>query len=376
MKRALLIAGFFGLVLAVSADSVQASIDWSVAYMIDESQSVFGSPQTTAPRDNRGLALSPDGLYLYAGYNNGPELRKIDLSLAGAAMDYTAATVAKTTASRGKAIAVDDAGRVYSADGSIKIFDANLASVQYTLSLSNVEGVATVREGGQLVLYCSNRSTGNLTRYLLTETGGNVTAAAVDAAWGVGGSVFLGANIRGVEVDATTGRVWVAGYASDTVYVVEEDGSGYQIIAGIDSPMDIAFDGASALVTQYTERTISVIDATLLSLTSEITVPWVALELDPDGQSGGGALSGIAVLAEGLFYVANESGQTADDKSTYGLTDSQSGELNGKFYTDLYADDNDPILFAAVVPEPAAIVVWSLLAVFAFCAVRSRKTSR
>ena len=35
---------------------------------------------TTATRDNRGIALSRDGLYLYLGYNNGPDFRRIQLS--------------------------------------------------------------------------------------------------------------------------------------------------------------------------------------------------------------------------------------------------------------------------------------------------------
>jgi len=40
------------------------TFDWSVQYMIDESQSDFGASQATYPRDNRGLAISPDGQYL------------------------------------------------------------------------------------------------------------------------------------------------------------------------------------------------------------------------------------------------------------------------------------------------------------------------
>ena len=73
-----------------------------------------GTESVQLPRDNRGLAISPDGKFLYLGYNNAlREVRKIDLSKA----DYTDATVARTTVSRGKAIAVDDQGRVYLADG-------------------------------------------------------------------------------------------------------------------------------------------------------------------------------------------------------------------------------------------------------------------
>jgi hypothetical protein len=92
---------------------------------------------------------------------------------------------------------------------------------------------------------------------------------------------------------------------------------------------------------------------TMLSAGDDITVPWTSLELDPDGQSAGGALSGIAIFGDG-FFVANETGQTADEKSTYGRTDGNSGYIGDKFYTDLYKDDNDPILFA--IPAPATII--------------------
>src|SRR6266853_5156778 len=43
---------------------------WSVQYLIDNSRTVFGRPQKVSPRHNRGLAISPDGKYLYAGYHH------------------------------------------------------------------------------------------------------------------------------------------------------------------------------------------------------------------------------------------------------------------------------------------------------------------
>jgi sugar lactone lactonase YvrE len=371
------VVGVMAVVLAVGAGRAEAStinldnLNWSVQYMIDQSQTVLGVNQFSMPRDNRGLAISPDGQYLYAGYNNPSsayEVRKIDLSAA----DYTAATVAHlVAASRGKAIAVDDGGRVFLGDAtSIKIYDANLTTLQHTITISGgaLEGVATVREGSQLVLYNSDRTTGYLSRWLLTEAAGAVTGAALDSSWGSSGQVSLAANIRGVEVDSA-GRIWVAGYGTSKVYVVSADGLSYQSIDSVVKPMDIGLDGSRALVTQYTERKIGVFDTSTLSLLTSVTVPWAALELDSDGQSGGGALSGIVVLPGVGFYVTNEAGQTADEKSTYGRVDDFSGWLDGKYYTALTHDDNDPILYAT--PEPATL---SLLAVGGVLALLRRRS--
>ena len=49
------------------------------------------------------------------------------------------------------------------------------------------------------------------------------------------------------------------------------------------------------------------------------------------------------------FFVANEHGQTANQKSTYGRTDQNSEVIEGKLYTDAFQDDNDPILRAVPV---------------------------
>ncbi len=323
------------------------NLSWQTQIIIDESKAPFGTYQTVKPRDNRGLAISPDGRYLYAGYNNGPEVRRIDLTKSGNVDPFDS----QLTGLRGKAIAVDDAGRVYLAEGSathsIEIYSSdlstNLGSIN-TGSSSKPEGMALQREGSQLVLYASDRDSGNLTKYILSESGSNITSAIADSSFGTSGSVSLASDIRGVEIDQS-GRIWVAGKGSDMIYRVSADGSSFNSVA-VDNPIDIGFDGNTALITRYTDRLITRLDIdTLASAGTDITAPWASLGLDPDGQSAYGAFSGIVVTDSG-FYVTNEGGQTTTFLETEGpLTDSQ-------------VDDNDPILFAT--PEPATMALLGL----------------
>ena len=328
------------------------NLQWGIPYMIDESQTVLGQPQGTSPRDNRGLAISPDGRYLYAGYNNGPEVRKLDLTQIG----YTAMTIARTTVSRGKAIAVDDEGRVYLAEGgAIKIMDANLAGVHYTITGAGVvtkcEGVAVTRESGKLVLYDTERGVPNtLTRWELTESGGQVTNAVRAGLDGDGVITITGASdMRGCAVD-WLGRIWIADPLATTgtgkVFRVNNDGTGL-VSVDVGNPYAISFNGKEVVVTGGYQRLVTVLNSDLSGSPWTFTVPWTDLELDPDGQGNVGMLSGIAFAPNGGgFYLTNEGGQTANEKSTYGTVDGNSGWQAGKFYTDLYNDDNDPILYA------------------------------
>ncbi|HEY4759770.1 MAG TPA: hypothetical protein VIH42_04245 [Thermoguttaceae bacterium] len=366
MKSYLLtVAAILGLT-CILHDTARAEIDygnlsWSVQYMIDQSQTVLGVNQFDTPRNNRGLALSPDNQYLYAGYNNtdsGYCVRKIDLSQP----DYTDATLVNLVGvSRGKAIGVDDVGRVYLGDSTaIKIYDANLSSLQYTLSITGgaLEGIDLVRDGGQLVLYNSDRNSGNLSKWLLTESGGSITGAALDTSFGSSGAVSLAGNIRGVEVDPT-GRIWVAGRGTNSVYVVAGDGSSYSTISGVNTPLDIGFDGNTALVTtEYNLNIKRYSISDLSSAGSDLVPPLSALELTATPLTGGpGAIDYIAV-APGLgFYLSGDGINTAGEKSTYGRIDGESGWSGGKFYTDLTHDDNDAILF--VTPEPCILILFA-----------------
>ena len=348
-----------GVTMSVGAKASSNSIDldnlnWSVQYLIDQSQTVLGNSQFTAPRDNRGLAISPDGRYLYAGYNNGPEVRKIDLTQA----DYTDATVARTTVSRGKSIAVDDQGRVYLAEGgSIKILDADLNAVQYTISVTKCEGVTVNREEGTLALYATERGGPNtLTRWELTEDNGIITGATQSGLDGDGVVTITGASdMRGLAVDSS-GRIWIADPSGTTgngkVFRLNSDGTSLVSNAAVPNPYAIAFSGDQALVTGGYQGVISVLDTDSLAVVNTLTPPWSDLELAPEpGYAAGRSLSGIVVVSNG-FYVTNEGGQTADEKSTYGRTDAESGNLGDQFYTDLTHDDNEPILFAGSPPPP------------------------
>jgi hypothetical protein len=159
------IAVLFATLLATKSAAWAAAplaYKWSVEYLIDNSQLVFGRSQEVYPRANRGLAISSDGNYLYAAYNQsfnsgGPlrprdsrmtdtgEVRKIDLRVA----DYEDATRIVLPYHRAKAIAVDDQNRVYLAEANkIEVYDADLKNVLITLPADTCDGVAVTREAG------------------------------------------------------------------------------------------------------------------------------------------------------------------------------------------------------------------------------------
>jgi sugar lactone lactonase YvrE len=335
----------------------------TVQYMIDQSQTVLGRIQFDQPRNNRGLAISPDGRYLYAGYNNpsnGYEVRKIDLL----EPDYNDATKANlVSVSRGKAIDVDDQGRVYMADGnSIKIYDADLSAPQHAIVVSKGEGLATSREGGVLYLYASDRDTGQLTKYELAESGGAITGSALATSWGNGGMVDVNTasgDLRGVGVDRS-GRIWIA---DDTngVYVVEADGSASQQISSISNAMDVGFDDDIAYVTRSEDMLISRFNVDdFTSAGADYLVDVASLNLTASPLTGGaGGIEGIVVVPGKGIYLAGDGVNTANARSTYGRIDDQSGYIGDQFYTDKTHDDNDPILFLAV-PEPASFVLLGL----------------
>jgi hypothetical protein len=112
--------------------------------------------------------------------------------------------------------------------------------------------------------------------------------------------------------------------------------------------MDVAIDGKRVLVTRWQERAITVLDDEL-NVLGNLNVPWEELELSPFGNNKQGALSGIVMVPGKGFFVSNEAGQTANQKSTYGRIDTHSDLIDGKLFRDVFQDDNEPILRATEV---------------------------
>jgi hypothetical protein len=321
---------------------------WSVQYLIDNSRTIFGRPQKVSPRHNRGLAISPDYKYLYAGYhhsfNNSGEVRRIRVDVA----DYDRATEALLPGVLAKAISTDDKGRVYICDSAcIWVYDALLERRFVRIPTTVCEGVATAREGGQLVLYGTDREDGTLSRWVLQESGDDVTAAVLSGFDGSGVLKVPGAfDLRGMTIDSK-GNFWLADLKGNKVWRLSPDGKDVKSVA-VSVPMDIAIDGNRVFVTRSTERAITVMDDEM-NIIGSLNVPWEELELSPYGNNRNGALSGIVTVPGKGFFVANEAGQTANQRSTYGRIDDHSDFVNGKLYRDVFEDDNEPILRATEV---------------------------
>lgn len=349
--RCRLAAIFISLAGAFTGSGADA-YKWSVQYLIDNSRVVFGRPQKVSPRHNRGLAVSPDGKYLYAGYhhsfNNSGEVRRIAVDTA----DFDRATLAILPGVLGKAIATDDKGHVFIANGSeIVVCDATLQQRETVIPAGVCEGLATAREGKELVLYGSDREASTIRRWVLTESANGITGAAPSGFGGKGEFNVPGAvDLRGLEIDGK-GRIWVADLKGNKLFRMDRDGKNLKSVQ-INSPIDIAFEGNRCFVTRYSERSITVLDDEM-NVLGVLSVPWEELELSPMGNNRYGALSGIAALPGKGFFVSNEAGQTANQKSTYGRADDHSDFVDGKLYRDSFQDDNDPVLRAtAVVAAP------------------------
>ena len=341
---------FTGLLPAAHAAD---AYKWSVQYLVDNSRSVLGKSQKVSPRHTRSLGISPDGKYLYVGYihsfSGGGEVRKIDLTVA----DYERATVAVLPGPLAKAIAVDDKGRVYVADANeVVVYDADLEQRQFRVPSGTCEGIALQREGQALVLYGSDREDSVINRWVLKEKDGVVCGAALGGFDNTGAFKVPGAaDLRGLRFDPK-GNLWVADLRGNKVFRMRPDGTELTSIE-VRSPIDLAFDGTRALITRWQDRGITVIETSDLSTVGNLNVPWEELELSVVGNNRNGALTGIVTVPGKGFYVANEGGQTANQKSTYGKVDEHSDFVGGKMYRDSFADDNEPILHAAeVTAEP------------------------
>jgi hypothetical protein len=311
------------------------NLSWQVDILIEQSLVIFGAPQTSEPRNVRGLAASPDGAYLYAGYTNtssgSAEVRRILLAETGNERPF----VSHVVGAGAKAIAVDDVGRVYiTGQTRISVYSPALDQLLYTIEgLQVCEGLAATREpGGALVLYTAERRLGVLERWVLTESGAGLSGA-VRAGWGGAGRMVLDAtaDLRNVRVDPQ-GRIWVTGHNGDVVFRVSPSGQQVDRVT-VDAPFDVGFDSTVVIVTHGTNRQVDRLDLeTMLPLAPIVSPPWGALQLVPDGELGNGALAGLVVVPGVGFYVANESGATPPFPSPLDPT--------------MMIDNNDPLLWA------------------------------
>ncbi len=345
LSRLFVVSLLFAGAFTVSAGD---AYKWSVQYLIDNSRAVFGRPQKVSPRHNRGLAISPDGKYLYAGYhhsfNNSGEVRRIRID----ATDYERATEALLPGVRAKALATDDKGRVYIADdAAIVVYDALLEQRYLRIPFGVCDGVATAREGADLVLYATDREAGTITRFVMQESAATVTAATPSGFDGSGSLKVAGAfDLRGLKVDSK-GNLWVADSRGGKVFRIGSGGKDVKSVA-VSGAIDLAIGGDRIFVTRGTERVITVLDEEV-SVLGTLNVPWEELELSPYGNNRNGALGGIVAIPGKGFFVTNEAGQTANQRSTYGRIDEHSDMVNGKMYRDVFGDDNEPILHATEV---------------------------
>lgn len=332
---------------------------WSVQYIIDNSQPVQGLSQKKFPRHNRGLALSPDGRYLYAGYihswNGEGEVRKIAVDRQDwvERQDFEAETYNVLPGPNGKAVATDDKGRVYMSDRrGVLIYDADLRQEIDHVLAGTCNGIALTREGGKLVMFTSERERGDVMRWAITEEGDQITHITPAGFDGTGVFHVVGArSLRGLKVDAA-GNIWVCDNDGGKIFRIRKDGKDVRS-AEVKTPMDVAFDGDRVFVTGGSERKITVMDKEMVII-GNLSVPWQELELSFYGNNKTGSLCGIVTVPGKGFYVANEGGQTADQKSIYGKADDLAELVEGKVFRDNANDDNDPILKATAVVTTAA----------------------
>lgn len=352
-----LISTSLAIALSITASGFSAeAYKWSVQYIIDNSQSVQGLSQAKYPRRNRGLALSPDGRYLYAGYihswNGEGEVRKIAVDRPDRPdADYT--TINVLPGPTAKAIATDDRGRVYITERrGVDIYDADLEELIERVVTPNCEGVAVVREGGKLVMVTSDREHGDVRRWAIEEDGDKITDVVPTGFDGTGSFHVPGSiSLRGLRVDAA-GNIWVCDYEAGKVFRVRKDGKDVKSVE-VPTPVDLAFDGDRIFVTCGRKRVIEVLDKEMVRI-GTLNVPWQELELSLYGNNQTGALCGIASVPGKGFYVANEGGQTPDQKSTYGRADDAADIIEEKVFRDIRGDDNEPILKATAVMTTAA----------------------
>lgn len=336
--------------LACGQNTLRGQETWQIQHIIDNDDFVMGVAQShdqaNAPRDNRGLALSPDHKFLYLGYNNPPErrvVRKIALNVSDPANNRMAvvAQLALATASApAKAIATDDRGRVYLARGGvIEIYDADLRERLYTIAgFEQCEGVAVARIAERLLVYASDRKRGTLSRFEITEWEGAAIRNARRAGWQSGEEILIAGShsLRGLAVQSN-GVVWMTDREAQQVFRVYPEGKIYG--TAVRNAFDVALDEkrGEAFVTQDTLRTIAVLRLRDGMPLRTLTPPFAELQLMTEGSSI--ALAGIAVIPAKRLFVANEAGRSQTMAQTGDSPFSDADDSAIKI-----DDDDEPVL--------------------------------
>lgn len=379
--RRIYFAGLVCGVLLLAGSGAHAEIpltdlQWGVQNIVDNDDAPFGlgqGPGAGEPRNARGLALSPDGLFVYLGYNQHRQIRKIDLSVADPADScgvvaevhfsssscsiggYTG-TCLPDSLDNPKALATDDVGRVYATRSTqIQIFDANLTTLILSITgFSTTNGIHVARrDASSFYVYAADRGLDEVYRMILDETtigaGGSVTRASLlDPTFDTDGIVHVGLDsagaasndLRGLASDAD-GNVWAA-ENDGTLFLISPDGSTVTKRA-LAEAFDVAIDGDQVFVTTG-GRTVTVIDRTDINVVlATLTPPLGSMLLEPSV----GSATGIDLIPGNTIFAAIEGGSSAPQSGESSFSNVNCGGADPNPAAD---DDNDPILIAEACP--------------------------
>lgn len=262
----------------------------------------------------RGLAAAQDGTLYYGHIQNaydgvlpGGTLNIVHCTPSGSIINYI------TVSAQPKALAADDRGYVYAgAGGSVNVYPGNLASLTKSIAVSGataIEGLTIDKEGANYFLYASNRSTGKVARYDITD----IDNPVLDTLWAAGGIYTLPTtDLRGVAVDHD-GNIWVADKANDLVYKIAADGLSYTS-AIVDNPMDIAICPIYAYITcqEGNQSTVEQLLMSDMSFQQSLYNPMVNT-----GYANHYGFGGVDIIG-GKLYLTDEDSWRIDGLTGYG----------------------------------------------------------
>lgn len=361
---------------------------WSVQNIVDNDDAPFGlgqGPGAGEPRSVRGLALSPDNDYLYLGYNQHKQLRKVDLSVTDPAdscalvaeIYFATLTPSEQAAYTGnympdsldnpKAVATDDVGRVFvTRSTAIQVFDADLTTLLLTITgFSTVNGVHVARmDGTHLYVYASDRGLPEVYRMVLADAaitgGGSVTRASVlDPVFDGDGIVDVGLDsggnatndMRGLVSDID-GNVWVAENDGTLFQVIPAAGEGASTVLkrALAGAFDVAIEGDRVYVSS-SGRKVTVVDRNDINIVLETLDPF-AVPLGPNMDKLEplvGSATGIDLISGEALFLAIEGGSSAPQSGESSFSDVNCDGADPNPAAD---DDNDPVLRFVTAPLP------------------------